>query len=134
MNTQFYTHKCKIGCFSYYILSVTLEKKYKSFQILNLLFYLYSTPFNYIIQAYAATYNNIMDYASKPNDSNKNVKFQRNTFTKWQWDRMLGNIKRKSYLATISGGHTNGFSDNNPYLDGSDVEIEQFVNELNKIF
>lgn len=85
-------------------------------------------------EAYAATYNNIMDYASKPNDSNKNVKFQRNTFTKWQWDRMLGNIKRKSYLATISGGHTNGFSDNNPYLDGSDVEIEQFVNELNKIF
>lgn len=85
-------------------------------------------------KAYAATHTNIMDYKTLPNDSHKNDKFQRNTFTKWQWDKMLANIKRKSYKASIPGGHTIGFSDNNPYLDGSDEEKQQFVNQLNEIF
>lgn len=86
--------------------------------------------------AYAATYNNLMDY-----EDEKNKQFKRNTFTKWQWDKMIGNIKVKSYRSTIVRGHSDNFSNNNPYLSGTNSEIritddekKQFIDDLNNLF
>ncbi len=64
--------------------------------------------------AYAATYYNIMDYHSTVQDQESNVanlKYRRTSFTKWQWQKMLGNIKGKSYLAARFTKDINGLND-----------------------
>jgi hypothetical protein len=75
-----------------------------------------------------------MDYESDVNDAEKNTTFKRQIFVKSQWDKMIGNLKGKSYLTTIQRGYKTEpeFYSTNPYLTGSNKEeMYNFINALN---
>lgn len=85
-------------------------------------------------EAYAATHTNIMDYATLGNDPHKNTFFKRSSFVKWQWEKMMQNIKQKSYNATVPRGYEEGLNDMGTlYFPNYEEKIKLVAKELKKI-
>ncbi|NDV68619.1 M43 family zinc metalloprotease [Dysgonomonas sp. 25] len=86
-------------------------------------------------EAYAATHTNIMDYATLSNDSNKNTLFKRTQFVKWQWLKMIENIKKKSYKVTIPSGYDYGLTEDLSKVYGinSEENLKKLAKKLQNI-